>query len=1104
MPTAKKRVFLIDDSPASHDSFGAHKSIAEAILQLVSTERGGRAITLTGAWGSGKSTVVNLILKSTREASIADPANQLEVFVFDAWAHEGDPLRRSFLERLIAALLSRAWIDKQRWKQKLTELERRKKVIDTTSSPVLEGPGIAMLILLYLIPLALVLISTNHFFWHKYRVLSTGLVLYGLPPLLMFFYWLWHRRRPEDERKQTGLDLVGLIVNRTINQTVTETFDSPDPTSVEFQKIFRDLAAEALDFEKFPERKLLLILDNLDRVDASDALKLWSSMSTFLDLPSATAASWAKQLWTLVPLDESAIKRLWDSEAGQSLGESFLAKSFQLRFRVPPPVLSDRTSFFRAQLQKAFPEHEERERYQVSRVFFALQPEALSITPRDIKNFVNQVGASYRSYPEDIPLTVHALYAALSAKSSGTWKAGEAITNIEELRLYVGPDVEESLSAVYFNVPRAKALQVLLGARIEKYLAEGNSTELGKLAGAPGVDEVILQIVNQGRVPWVQNDPFRIGRAAVACHGLGDQLTMSWEEVWTTLERAARETQQWRLLDHLSGQGLVILIQNRKEVSFTRNLLHSLGATGFMRDMTADQKRQWLVGVLVVLNGVLESDHKELLEEFRVGATPAEYLAVLQVGASVENLPILNTYLQPGFDRKLVIGELQVLIESGSFAPYEIAIELMVLVRGPWNWIPLIDSMKSHFQGQYPSQEIGAYVRALFNLTKTEALAQNVLQPNTTNGWMFHHLQACHNGNHYESTASCLLAIIMFEPEAGGNSNPISAAQGRITYRSYMANIRQTEPVFRAFTSLAVRLIPMRQLIEKTKTASIPRSAIGETLTEIASTPSARAAFSPGVIVDYYRDLRALIDAEHFNQVFDTSVAAGGLVGYITGRQFNRGSTDLYQKVLGVSRDGDLQKFIADGLRQLSKKDWLASLSTNDDLLALAFQLHEIGFDLQFGFEFQDAVSDFCDEILARRVDTRLTSEQCDKLVAMLHADQRKTFKRYLAEKIAEGADSLATLLGLFRDSSDDCVFVYEVADKLVREGFARILDRRDVIELEWMRHILEHCPDIRKRSKTSSLNTLNDRVRARLEEELPDNLKSRMIAIANALGLET
>ena len=96
---------LLSDSPAQTDAFGSHERVAKAIAQLMCNDSGGKSIALTGSWGSGKSTVVEMVKTG------ADP--DTEVFVFDAWAHEGDPLRRTFLEQLIDFFTAKEWIKMQ-------------------------------------------------------------------------------------------------------------------------------------------------------------------------------------------------------------------------------------------------------------------------------------------------------------------------------------------------------------------------------------------------------------------------------------------------------------------------------------------------------------------------------------------------------------------------------------------------------------------------------------------------------------------------------------------------------------------------------------------------------------------------------------------------------------------------------------------------------------------------------------------------------------------------------------------------------------------------------------------------------------------------------
>ncbi|MYH40389.1 MAG: hypothetical protein F4150_01075, partial [Chloroflexi bacterium] len=114
----------IDDAPADEDAFGAYEAKAAAIHGLITGERGGRTIGLEGRWGSGKSTIVGLL-----ERRLTGPDSL--VFVFDAWAHEGDPLRRSFLQKQIGRLYEGRWIDEAARDARLAELTARRRVEHT-------------------------------------------------------------------------------------------------------------------------------------------------------------------------------------------------------------------------------------------------------------------------------------------------------------------------------------------------------------------------------------------------------------------------------------------------------------------------------------------------------------------------------------------------------------------------------------------------------------------------------------------------------------------------------------------------------------------------------------------------------------------------------------------------------------------------------------------------------------------------------------------------------------------------------------------------------------------------------------------------------------
>jgi len=127
----KCRSNLLPDQPANVDEFGSHQRVANAIFTLINDETGGKAIALIGCWGSGKSTVVELIRKNFQDRLDS------HIFLFDAWAHQGDPLRRTFLEQQIESLQQVGWLKAPEWKATLERLARKLRITETKKTPTI-------------------------------------------------------------------------------------------------------------------------------------------------------------------------------------------------------------------------------------------------------------------------------------------------------------------------------------------------------------------------------------------------------------------------------------------------------------------------------------------------------------------------------------------------------------------------------------------------------------------------------------------------------------------------------------------------------------------------------------------------------------------------------------------------------------------------------------------------------------------------------------------------------------------------------------------------------------------------------------------------------
>lgn len=76
----------------NQDAFN-HEAFADGILQVIKRNAPPLSIGLFGAWGIGKSTVINILFKKIREKE----SKILKPIYFNAWKYSGDSFRRQFL-----------------------------------------------------------------------------------------------------------------------------------------------------------------------------------------------------------------------------------------------------------------------------------------------------------------------------------------------------------------------------------------------------------------------------------------------------------------------------------------------------------------------------------------------------------------------------------------------------------------------------------------------------------------------------------------------------------------------------------------------------------------------------------------------------------------------------------------------------------------------------------------------------------------------------------------------------------------------------------------------------------------------------------------------
>ena len=361
-----------------------------------------------------------------------------------------------------------------------------------------------------------------------------------------------------------------LVTGQASSKSRTIVTQTPDPTSVEFESVFRELLSEAL---RPKTRKLLLVLDNLDRVQPSDALSIWSTLQTFLGNSDYRQADWIDRLWILIPYDGKAILRLWDgsvSDATNSttskLATSFLDKTFQLRFRVPSLLLSNWRRFLQDALHQALPDHQEADFHDVYRAFATKGGlETSAPTPRELKIFVNQIGALHREWREEFPLSHLACYVLLQKDAVSVYDVLHSNEDQKFLTRNIGAQWREIIAALYFGVPAQEARQLLLRRPIEVALASGDGNGLSELASIHPTAfwPVLEDSVPAGAPDWNSLAPVDLAKAAtaLAMSSLLDHPDSRPEEaaIRSSIQTAAAAIQAWTPFDAAMAQGMVAI-----------------------------------------------------------------------------------------------------------------------------------------------------------------------------------------------------------------------------------------------------------------------------------------------------------------------------------------------------------------------------------------------------------------------------------------------------------------------------------------------------------------------------------------------------------------
>ncbi|MHB8579899.1 MAG: P-loop NTPase fold protein [Ignavibacteriaceae bacterium] len=1127
MDSNKIKFRLLDDKPTSSDDFNAHDKVASSIAEMIVNEEGGKSISLIGHWGSGKSSIIEILKDKLK--------NKCRIFTFNAWAHEGDPLRRAFLESLISFFTINNLIEKEDWKEKLKQLSGNKESSEITDRRNPTNYGLLLIFSTTLLPIALTVLSL----WPKISYLILILcIIVSVGPVIVFASFLIKYFHTEDKDKKKSI--LSLLIN-DIEKTVTSTsYKTIDPTSLEFQKEFHDLMNEASKDDD--GKKLLIVIDNLDRIADEDALKIWSTMRTFFDFDNKENIAWLRTTWLLVPYDYSGLKKLWKNNSelqgnnnselpgkNNSLITSFTEKTFQVSFNTPLLILSDSKKYFEDQFKDAFIGFsDDNEIHKVYRIFKELrEPNNLPPTPREIKLFINQIISLYSQWKEEIPINFLSLFILLRKNK---WaEDNKLISDLLEvttdflfpsLKDLVHEEYREYLAALYFNTQKDKALQLLLKEKLEKALINNDNDFIKERENLPGFTYVCEDIIQNNYGSWAKQEPNTL---ASVCHTLSsfsinedDNIHQAWDLIYIGF----KQIDSWKSLQKNSADGICTILKRKNNISFSKIVLSSLSKSMLFETQKSPDDNTLIPKSKEQLEEVIESLSKIITcvigltqtpviqESFVINSSATTYLDIMLILVAKEFPKEIKNFFVPNCNKNSIVQELSKRIIGESFNDLNYYLLIKLLCELPLNLnlkeiIPAIDTRLRNLN--MPSSEILYLLDTLMFLRKKETTAESTIKDLTVKGFIPNHLNLAIKQKDIYLQALSIYCILEFADNGSLQQNNGESQQGINFYKQVLGNPAN----YNSMVNELLNCIIKNDAIDKIFIFYNGKPEFKNLAIELIKLLYGNKELNKNISSDKFLEEETCfyncLKTEEYYEVINEYVNKSNLAEEALKVDFIRELASLYIGIIKTEKGKTPEtiSFIKTGMLSLTQKDWQEEYNSKEvNCLDLILELDNYNIKSELKSSFLDQLKSFIESIIkGESISAKITSNW-NKFVLALDDDNQKTLLKFFRDKINSEDKDLTNILTLFNKDIIKCEISVEDANDLVTQCFDKILSRKNLTELNWLKDLIEYCNEIIAKCDEAYLNSLKDKIKGIVKEEsINEELKNIIKEIGKLIG---
>jgi hypothetical protein len=424
--TGSIQSFFLDDTPItnlSDSKFAVHSRIACAIAEEVESDNPSN-IAIVGEWGSGKSTVLALLKEKLNYKDV-------EFVTFDAWAHAGDTLRKSFLiflgdslnpENAESVSLEQRGNkviseDDFEWRSQ-RELLEGTEVIETKIEQSKFSPVTAWFVLLaaFFVVTRIVAGSITVFVpcFAPYVDITSGFLSLFVATILAFYLGKKGSKGKSNQNSDWLNDLLSYLLGKPNASAKQKISRAAEYDSIEFEKTYK----RVIEHSKLSKQKIIIAIDNLDRLSGNSLTAAWDTVQIFSGQNTIDALG-DRRPWIILPIAREAFVELSgkpqrDGQLGIGLGS--ISKLFVRQFEIPTPLTTDWRNCFCSYLSKAFPDLDIEDAAAVFSVVNTSNFGIVNRTPREAKRIINEMVALSRVY-KGVSIISLALFCLISGAS---------------------------------------------------------------------------------------------------------------------------------------------------------------------------------------------------------------------------------------------------------------------------------------------------------------------------------------------------------------------------------------------------------------------------------------------------------------------------------------------------------------------------------------------------------------------------------------------------------------------------------------------------------------------------------------------------------------